>query len=141
MYIYIFFEIYLQRKYLLNLKKRGAKFFSQLPSSVIQISLKCEGSLSDPKLQNELFSQTIVRFRFSGLRIAVGYNDGSVKVFNLKDLSVLHTIKTPKECVHPEAPILCMDAHPNNNLVTYGDDGGNVVVLQTQGGKVNEGMK
>ncbi|KAI5742375.1 hypothetical protein M8J77_006616 [Diaphorina citri] len=71
-----------------------------------------------------------------GLRIAVGYNDGSVKVFNLKDLSVLHTIKTPKECVHPEAPILCMDAHPNNNLVTYGDDGGNVVVLQTQGGKV-----
>lgn len=71
----------------------------------------------------------------------MGYNDGSVKVFNLKDLSVLHTIKTPKECVHPEAPILCMDAHPNNNLVTYGDDGGNVVVLQTQGGKVNEGMK
>lgn len=66
----------------------------------------------------------------------VGYNDASIRIINLKDLSVLHTIKTPKECAHEESPILCMDAHPNNNLIVYGDASGNVVLLQSQAGKV-----
>ncbi|KAL1458504.1 hypothetical protein WDU94_008649 [Cyamophila willieti] len=71
-----------------------------------------------------------------GLRLAVGYNDGSVKLINLKDLSILHSVRTPKECPHEEGPILCMDSHPNNNLVAFGDANGNVVLLQSQGGKV-----
>lgn len=71
-----------------------------------------------------------------GLRIAVGYNDGSAKIINLKDLSVLHTIKTPKECTNTEGPVLCMDTHPNNNLVVYGDANGNIILFQSQGGKI-----
>lgn len=73
-----------------------------------------------------------------GVRISVGYNDGTVRVINLKDLSVQYTIKTPRHDDEEDIqfPVLCMDTHPNNNLVVYGDAQKNVVLFQSQSGKV-----
>ncbi|PSN48041.1 Angio-associated migratory cell protein [Blattella germanica] len=51
-------------------------------------------------------------------RAAAGYEDGSLKVFDLKSGAVLHSF--PKGEPHND-DLLCMDCHPGNNLLITGD--------------------
>jgi WD40 repeat protein len=72
--------------------------------------------------------------KFSGKRAAVGYEDGTVKVFDMKAGTVLHHI--PQRQAHT-GTITDMDCHPNNNLLITGGVDGHAVVLKSQTGKVS----
>ncbi|KAJ4442043.1 hypothetical protein ANN_11909 [Periplaneta americana] len=68
-----------------------------------------------------------------GKRAAVGYEDGSIKIFDMKAATVVHHI--PQDQAHT-GPITDMDCHSDNNLLISGGVDGHAVVLKTQTGKV-----
>jgi WD40 repeat protein len=74
-----------------------------------------------------------MNFKFSGKRAAVGYDDGSVKVFDMKTATMLHHI--PQGQAHTGI-ITDMDCHPDNNLLISSSVDGHAVMLKTQTGKV-----
>lgn len=68
-----------------------------------------------------------------GRRAAIGYEDGSVKIFDMKIASVLHHFAEGQ--VHSDS-LTDMDCHPDNNLLISGSTDGRAVVIKTQAGKV-----
>jgi len=71
---------------------------------------------------------------FSGKRAAVGYEDGTVKVFDMKAGTVLYHV--PQGQAHT-GTITDMDFHPDNILLITGSVDGHAFVLKTQTGKVS----
>jgi WD40 repeat protein len=63
----------------------------------------------------------------------IGYEDGSVKIYDMKTASRLHDI--PQGQAHT-GTISAMDCHPDNNLLITGSVDGHAVLLKTQTGKV-----
>jgi len=72
--------------------------------------------------------------KFSGKLAAVGYEDGTIKVFDVKAGTVLHHV--PQGQAHI-GTITDMDCHPDNNLLITGSVYGCAVILKTQTGKVS----
>lgn len=69
-----------------------------------------------------------------GKRIAVGYNDGTVKVFDIKMANPIHRIHTGSP--DTDTCITCIDANVDNNLIVTGSLCGDMKLITTQGGKV-----
>ncbi|KDR12269.1 Angio-associated migratory cell protein [Zootermopsis nevadensis] len=69
-----------------------------------------------------------------GKRMAIGYADGSLKIFDTKTATVLHHV--PQGQAHT-GTITDMDCHPDNNLLISSSVDGHAVVLKTQTGKKN----
>ncbi|XP_021939347.1 angio-associated migratory cell protein-like, partial [Zootermopsis nevadensis] len=67
-----------------------------------------------------------------GKRMAIGYADGSLKIFDTKTATVLHHV--PQGQAHT-GTITDMDCHPDNNLLISSSVDGHAVVLKTQTGK------
>ena len=72
--------------------------------------------------------------QFSGKCAAVGYEDGTIKVFDMKAGTLLHHI--PQGQAHT-GNITDMDCHPDNNLLITGSVDGHAVILKTHTGKVS----
>ncbi|GFG40869.1 hypothetical protein Cfor_08899 [Coptotermes formosanus] len=68
-----------------------------------------------------------------GKRAAVGYEDGTVKVFDMKACTVLHHVPQGQANA---GTVTDMDCHPDNNLLITGSVDGHAVILKTQTGKV-----
>ncbi|KDR08461.1 Angio-associated migratory cell protein [Zootermopsis nevadensis] len=68
-----------------------------------------------------------------GKRMAIGYADGSLKIFDTKTATVLHHV--PQGQAHT-GTITDMDCHPDNNLLISSSVDGHAVVLKTQTGKI-----
>uniref|UniRef100_A0A131Z6G5 Ribosome assembly protein SQT1 n=1 Tax=Rhipicephalus appendiculatus TaxID=34631 RepID=A0A131Z6G5_RHIAP len=49
------------------------------------------------------------RFLSDGRRAAVGYDDGSVRIWDLKGVTVVHSLTGPGQA-HPGGPVTCLDA-------------------------------
>ena len=69
----------------------------------------------------------------TGKRIAVGYVDGSVKIFDLKSLAVLHHLSGAQ--AHGNA-VSSIDCHRDNNLIVSGSLDSTAKLYNTQTGKV-----
>ncbi|GLG95850.1 Protein Notchless [Gryllus bimaculatus] len=69
-----------------------------------------------------------------GKRLAVGYNDGTVKVFDIKMTNTLHRLQTGNP--DSDACITCMDASSDNNLIITGSLNGEANIITTQNGKI-----
>lgn len=62
-----------------------------------------------------------------GLRLAAGYQDGSVKIWDLKSSAVLHQVPAS---VH-QSRVTAIDTHPENNLLaSISTDGNNIQSIQ-----------
>lgn len=68
-----------------------------------------------------------------GKRIAVGYENGAIKIFDIKASKVLHIINY--ETSHTFA-VTCIHASHDNNLLISGDLNGRIVLSSSQSGKV-----
>jgi angio-associated migratory cell protein len=69
-------------------------------------------------------------FLFKGTRAVVGYEDGSVRIFDLRTCkSIFHT---PPD----NDPIKSMDCHRDNTLVLAGSAIGEAKIINTRNGKV-----
>jgi WD40 repeat protein len=75
-----------------------------------------------------------MNFKFSGKRAAIGYGDGSIKIYDMKTASRLHHI--PQGQAHSNT-VSAMDCHSDNNLLITGGVDGHAVLLKTQTGKVS----
>lgn len=67
-----------------------------------------------------------------GKRLACGYQDGSVKIVDLKLGAVVKDIKLNGDVTG----ITCLDAHKDNNLIICGCEDGCILLLSIQSGKV-----
>lgn len=70
-----------------------------------------------------------------GKRIAVGYENGAIKIFDIKASKVLHIINY--ETSHTFA-VTCIHASHDNNLLISGDLNGRIVLSSSQSGKVSK---
>lgn len=68
-----------------------------------------------------------------GKRIAVGYEDGALRIFDLKSAAVLATISS--DFGH-SSTITALDSHSDNNLIMSGAMDGKTVLAISQSGKV-----
>ncbi|PNF29742.1 hypothetical protein B7P43_G11201 [Cryptotermes secundus] len=68
-----------------------------------------------------------------GKRAAIGYGDGSIKIYDMKTTSRLHDIRQGQ--AHT-GTISAMECHPDNNLLITGSVDGHAVLLKTQTGKI-----
>ncbi|KAJ9593661.1 hypothetical protein L9F63_014786 [Diploptera punctata] len=68
-----------------------------------------------------------------GRRAAIGYEDGSVKVFDMKTTTALQYF--PEGEAHSDS-ITDMDCHQDNNLLITGSTDGRAVIIKTQAGKI-----
>ncbi len=76
----------------------------------------------------------LYRFEITiGRRIAIGYVDGSVKVFDLKTLAVLQHMTGGQ--IHTNA-VSSIDCHRDNNLIVSGSLDSTAKLYNTQTGKV-----
>lgn len=71
-------------------------------------------------------------YLYLGKRLACGYQDGSVKIVDLKLGSVIKDIKPQGDV----AGLTCLDVHRDNNLVICGCEDGCILLLSIQSGKV-----
>lgn len=69
----------------------------------------------------------------TGRRIVIGYVDGSIKVFDLKTLAVLHHSNGGQ--VHTNA-VSSVDCHRDNNLIVSGSLDSTAKLYNSQTGKV-----
>ncbi|KAJ2953729.1 hypothetical protein O0L34_g1352 [Tuta absoluta] len=69
-----------------------------------------------------------------GVRLAAGYDDGAIKVWDLKTNSVLHHIQ-PGPTGH-EMRVTAIDTHPENNLMASISTDGKVVLTTSVNSKV-----
>lgn len=67
-----------------------------------------------------------------GVRLAAGYEDGAVKIWDLKTSAILHTVPAT---VH-ELRVTAIDTHPENNLMASISTDGKVVLTTPSNGKV-----
>ncbi|CAH0725964.1 unnamed protein product, partial [Brenthis ino] len=67
-----------------------------------------------------------------GVRLAVGYTDGTVKIWDLKTCAVLHQVPAT---VH-ENRIIALDIHPENSLLASISSDGKVVLVTSSNGKI-----
>ncbi|XP_041979679.1 angio-associated migratory cell protein [Aricia agestis] len=67
-----------------------------------------------------------------GKRLAVGYEDGSVKVWDLRNNTALQTISSS---IH-QSRITAVDTHPDNNLMASISADGTVVLSTSTNGKI-----
>ncbi|CAK1550034.1 unnamed protein product [Leptosia nina] len=67
-----------------------------------------------------------------GVRLAVGYEDGAVKIWDLKTNAILHQFSNG---VH-ETRVTAIDIHPENNLMASISTDGKVVLTTSVNGKV-----
>lgn len=68
-----------------------------------------------------------------GKRLACAYQDGSVKIIDLKQGTVIKDIKSVGEV----GGITCLDTHKDNNLIICGCEDGCVLLMSIQSGKVS----
>jgi len=61
----------------------------------------------------------------------VGYSDGKLKVLDLRQNTVIHTINA--EDGEDSNPVPSIDAHPDNNLVLASVNGRPILVSSQQG--------
>lgn len=88
----------------------------------------------DSKMVMTPFGQTCTAGKIlpDGKRLACAYNDGSVKIIDLKSGDVLKDIKS----VNDVRGITCLDTHKDNNLIICGCGDGCILLLSIQSGKV-----
>ncbi|XP_061707310.1 angio-associated migratory cell protein [Cydia pomonella] len=67
-----------------------------------------------------------------GVRLAAGYDDGAVKVWDLKTNAVLHQIQAN---VH-DMRVTAIDTHPENNIMASISSDGKVILVTSSNGKV-----
>ncbi|KAL9957954.1 hypothetical protein ACROYT_G034913 [Oculina patagonica] len=72
-------------------------------------------------------------FMKDGKRASVGYEDGTLKVWDLRQ--GMHTFHLSDGTAH-QGSITCIDAHRDNVLVATGSEDSTVKVVNTNGGKV-----
>nr|CAD7261302.1 unnamed protein product [Timema shepardi] len=65
-----------------------------------------------------------------GKRAAVGYSDGTVKVLDLKAMTVLHEVRAHS------GSLMSIDCHPDNNLLITSGADELIIFFKTQNGKV-----
>lgn len=70
---------------------------------------------------------------FTGKRLVVGYEDGLIRVVDLKTCTVTATL--PSSSGH-SATITSIDCHLDNNLILSGSDDGKTIVSSANTGKV-----
>lgn len=75
----------------------------------------------------------IVKYFQPGKRIAVGYEDGALRLFDLKSGTVSSTIST--DFGHTST-ITALDCHPDNNLLMSGAMDGKTILSMSHSGKV-----
>jgi len=68
-----------------------------------------------------------------GKRAMCGYRDGSLRLFDLKSGSALHTIR---DGLGHKDIVNCLDSHDNNNLVMSGSMDGTASLWNTTSGKI-----
>ena len=68
-----------------------------------------------------------------GKRAAVGYSDGSMRIFDLKTSDVLHNLTT---VFSDKAAVCAMDARSDNQLVAVGSSEGEITIVNSQSGKI-----
>ena len=64
----------------------------------------------------------------------MGYEDGAVKIWDLKTTACLFTF-SPSPRYH-ESHVICMDCHTSNNLVATGSWDGTVLIINSASGQV-----
>lgn len=67
-----------------------------------------------------------------GKKSAVGYSDGSLRIFDLRNGEVLHNLSV----FNNKSPICAMDARTDNQLIAVGSAEGEVVIVNNQNGKI-----
>ena len=68
-----------------------------------------------------------------GIRAAIGYENGEVNIYDIKNAKILHNIHEGQ--AHSDS-ITDMDCHPDNNLLITGGTDGRAVVIKTQDGRI-----
>lgn len=68
-----------------------------------------------------------------GKRVCVGYEDGSVKVWDMKTATCLQNLNGKD--IHSSS-VVCIDCHPDNNLILTGSTDATAKVIHTSTGKV-----
>ena len=68
-----------------------------------------------------------------GKNLVCGYQDGTIKIVDLKQGTILKDIKPFEEI----GGISCLDVHKNNNLVICGCTSGAVLLINSNYGKVS----
>jgi len=67
-----------------------------------------------------------------GKKSAVGYSDGSLRIFDLRTGDVLHNLSV----FNDKSPICAIDARTDNQLIAVGSAEGEVVIVNNQTGKI-----
>lgn len=67
-----------------------------------------------------------------GVRLAAGYTDGTVRIWDLKTTTVLHQIPAS---VH-QSRVIAIDIHPENSLIASISSDGKVVLVTSNNGKI-----
>jgi len=67
-----------------------------------------------------------------GKKSAVGYSDGSLRIFDLRTGDVLHNLSL----FNDKSPICAIDARTDNQLIAVGSAEGEVVIVNNQTGKI-----
>jgi len=71
---------------------------------------------------------------FSGRRACVGYDDGTVKVWDLKSSVALQTFTAASQ--GHQSTVICLSCHHDNRLVLTGSTDFSSLLLNTDNGKV-----
>lgn len=74
-------------------------------------------------------------YNFPGKRIAVGYEDGTIRIIDLKTASVLSSISST---VGHSSTITTLDCHSDNNLILSTAVDGKTIISTANAGKVME---
>lgn len=72
-------------------------------------------------------------YNFIGKRIAVGYEDGTIRITDLKTSSILSSISSS---LGHSSTITTLDCHSDNNLVLSAATDGKTIVSTSNNGKV-----
>lgn len=72
-------------------------------------------------------------FNFLGRRIAVGYEDGTIRILDLKTSSILSSISSS---LGHSFTITSLDCHSDNNLVLSAAIDGKTILSTSSSGKV-----
>ncbi|KAL0274194.1 UNVERIFIED_CONTAM: hypothetical protein PYX00_006675 [Menopon gallinae] len=67
-----------------------------------------------------------------GKRLASGYSQGNLKILDMKQGKAIHSISLSDS----ECGVSCIDVHRDNNLLICGCDNGDVILVNSQAGKV-----
>jgi angio-associated migratory cell protein len=86
-------------------------------------------------LEADCLFQKCRTFFAIGLHACTGYEDGTIKFWNLSNCKCLHTFAGGK--MGHASQVTCIDCHKNNNIVVTGSTDATALLINVRSGKVN----